>query len=325
MKIFFTLFLSGIVSVCMGQQLTQYSLYMLNPYSINPAYAGMENTLIATGVYRQQWSGLKGAPLSQQVNAHLPLYKFNSGLGLRVENNAIGAHRTTSAYLTYSYHLELGRSAILSVGASGGYLQYSLDGDKLRAPQGTYAEPGGVFDHNDPYLPEGKVTAGTPVGEAGIYLKIKKWSIGAAVQPILAPTLSTTKSGGFRLTPNRHYLMTATYAFNAGENVLVQPSVLVKSDITKTQTDISCLVRYRENIFAGTSFRGIGTKSKDALVLFGGFKLNERTILAYSFDIPLSALNSVNRGSHEILLRYDLNKTIGAGKLPPVIYNPRFL
>jgi hypothetical protein len=85
------------------------------------------------------------------------------------------------------------------------------------------------------------------------------------------------------------------------------------------------LARYRENIFAGASFRGIGTKGNDAAVLFGGFKLNERTILAYSFDIPLSPLNTVNRGSHELLLRYDLNKTIGAGKLPPVIYNPRFL
>jgi len=325
MKIIFTLILSGLLGTVCAQQLTQYSLYMLNPYGLNPAYAGMENSLIATGVYRQQWSGLKGAPLSQHINAHLPLYRINSGLGFRLENDGIGAHRATAGYLSYSYHQALGRNTVLSMGVSGGYLQYSLDGDKLRAPQGTYVEPGGIFDHNDPYLPEGKVTAGTPVGEVGLYLKIKKWSIGAAVQPVFAPSLSTTKSGGFRLTPNRHYLMTVNYAFDAGENVQVQPSVLVKSDITKTQTDISCLARYRENIFAGASFRGIGTKGNDAAVLFGGFKLNERTILAYSFDIPLSPLNTVNRGSHELLLRYDLNKTIGAGKLPPVIYNPRFL
>jgi hypothetical protein len=32
----------------------------------------------------------------------------------------------------------------------------------------------------------------------------------------------------------------------------------------------------------------------------------------------------VNRGSHELMLRYSLNKPVGRGTLPPVIYNPRF-
>ena len=84
------------------------------------------------------------------------------------------------------------------------------------------------------------------------------------------------------------------------------------------------MLRWRENIFAGASFRGFGNNSKDAAMLIAGLKLNEKTTLAYAFDVPLSPLNTVNRGSHELLLRYSLNKPIGIGKLPPVIYNPRF-
>lgn len=306
-----------------AQQAPQYSLYMLNPYAYNPASAGLENSLIVNGVYRQQWSGLKGAPVTQHVNAHMPLYVISSGVGLRVDNDVIGAHSVTQAVLTYNYQMELGRSSLLSFGFSGGYLQYALDGSKLRAPEGTYVEP--VFSHNDDLLPEGNVRAGTPIFEIGVFAQLNKLEIGVAMQPVYAPALqSNNSSGNFKLQTVPHYNAMASYSFNVSDDLMLRPAFLVKSDIAETQTEISLVARWRENIFAGASFRGFTKNSKDAAVLLAGVKLNEKTLLAYAFDIPLSALNVANRGSHELLIRYNLNKQIGAGKLPPVIYNPRF-
>ena len=106
-----------------AQQVPQYSLYALNPYAHNPAYAGLENTLVATGVYRQQWSGLSGAPATQHVNAHLPIYAISSGVGLRIENDLIGAHNTTMATMSYSYQMDVSRSTLLSFGLSAGWLE----------------------------------------------------------------------------------------------------------------------------------------------------------------------------------------------------------
>ncbi|MCY7327531.1 MAG: type IX secretion system membrane protein PorP/SprF [Saprospiraceae bacterium] len=326
MKYFFTpiiVYLS-FVTAALAQQAPQYSLFMLNPYATNPAYAGLENTLVATGVYRQQWSGLKGGPVTQHINAHLPVYVIHSGVGLKIENDAIGAHRTTQVLLSYNYQIELGRSALLSLGASAGYMQYALDGDKLRAPQGTYAEPGGIFTHNDDYLPEGKVQAGTPIFEVGVYLQARSLEVGVAIQPVFAPVLQAGSDGSFQLQPVRQYLFSAMYTIGVGENVKVKPSVLLRSDARETQMEFSTLIRWRENIFLGGSFRGFTRTAKDAAVLLAGLKINEKATLAYAFDIPLSPLNTVNRGSHELLLRYSLNQPIGAGKLPPVIYNPRF-
>lgn len=317
------LLLWGVITLLPAQQTPQYSLYLLNPYAYNPAFAGMENSLVATGVYRQQWSSLNGAPETQHLNVHLPLYMISSGIGLKVENDKIGAHRSTQALLSYSFHQELGRETVLSLGLSGGYLQYSLDGAKLRSPEGSY-EPVGVFLHNDPLLPEGKVNAGTVVVEAGLYLRWKELAVGVATQPVYAPVLEAQSNGSFRLQPVRHYMGMLAYQFPIGRNVTVKPGVLVKTDLTETQTEISAIIRWRENIFAGASFRGLSSSSRDAFVLLGGLRLNERTTLAYSFDIPLSALETAHRGSHEILLRYELNKPLGEGKLPPVIYNPRF-
>jgi hypothetical protein len=165
-----------------------------------------------------------------------------------VENDNIGAHRNTQAILTYAFHRELGRDMVLSVGVSGGYLQYALDGTKLRAPDGIY-EPAGVIQHDDPYLPEGKVQAGTTIVEAGLHLQWKEFSFGVATQPVFAPVLEV------------------------GQNLAVKPGFLVKSDLTETQTEISAIFRWRENIFAGASFRGVSSSSRDALVLLGGLRL----------------------------------------------------
>ncbi len=305
-----------------AQQVPQYSLYALNPYAHNPAYAGLENTLVATGAYRQQWSGLAGAPATQHINAHLPVYAISSGVGIRIENDVIGAHNTTQAVLSYSYQMELNRSALLSFGLSAGWLQYNLDGTKLRAPEGTYAEPN--FSHNESVLPIGKESVGAPIFEAGAFLQLRKWEIGLSAQPVFATKLKEKGNGGWGLNPVQHYFIYAAYMLRMGENLTLKPSGLVKSDLTETQIEISAMARWRENTFAGVSIRGFGNTSKDAAVLFIGFKINEKTTLAYAFDIPISALSAAHRGSHELLVRYSLNKPIGVGKLPPVNYNPRF-
>ena len=307
-----------------AQQLPQYSLYMLNPYAFNPAVAGTDNTLVLNGVYRQQWSGLLGAPVGQHVNMHLPVYRFSSGVGLRLDNDVIGAHRTTQVALSYAYQLELGRSSLLALGVSGGYMQYALDGAKLRAPDGTYEEPGGTFTHNDAFLPEGNITAGALWGEAGIYFQHEDMQLGLAVQPAFAPDLEPVAGGAFRIRPVRHYVFTGAYKASLGDNVSIRPSILAKTDFSVTQIEISAVFNWRDYIFAGASFRGVIRDARDAAVVLAGWQINERSTVAYAYDLPLSALQAVNRGSHELMLRYSLNKPVGRGILPPVIYNPRF-
>ncbi len=308
-----------------GQQLPQYSMFMLNPYAYNPAYAGLENSLVVTGVFRQQWVDLNGGPATQQVNAHLPVYFLSSGVGLRMENDKIGAHRTASVALTYDYQKEIGRNSLLSLGVSGVFFQYALDGSKLRTPDGNYEDTqGGSIQHNDPNLPEGVVQANNWAIEAGAYFQSKFWEAGVAMQPIISPELKISNSGSLLLSLRSVYLASLSRKVNLGENIMVRPAVLFKSDLVASQTEIALNFFWRDNMMTGASFRGFGRTSKDAVAIFAGMKLNEKTTLAYSFDLPLSQLRQAHRGSHEILLKYNLNKSIGEGKLPPVIYNPRF-
>jgi hypothetical protein len=88
--------------------------------------------------------------------------------------------------------------------------------------------------------------------------------------------------------------------------------------------DFTTVVRYNDNIMIGTSFRGYNAQTVDAVVVMAGIKVTSDVTLAYSYDLPLSGLSVTNSGSHEVMLNYNLNREIGGGRLPKIIYNPRF-
>lgn len=308
------------LSLARAQQPAQYSLYMLNPMGWNPAYAGLDNSLSITGVFRQQWTGLEGSPVTQNISAHLPLYILSGGFGINVENDELGAERWTSATVAYNYQRELG-SGILAIGASGGMIQRLLDGSRIRTPDGSYFEPGNI-NHGDPILPLGQETATVPTFSAGIYY-ISEWmETGFSVRNIAE---SKAQFSLLDLTLKRNYNFNLGFHFDVSNSLSVHPSALVRSDLTQTQVDFSVILRYNDNIFTGASFRGYNTVSTDALAILAGFKLSEKLTLAYAYDLTLSDLNTVSNGSHEIALNFNLNKRIGAGRLPPIIYNPRSL
>jgi type IX secretion system PorP/SprF family membrane protein len=322
---FFTTYLLICCNIALfAQQTPQYSLYMLNPYNFNPAYAGLENSLVVNAVYRKQWTDLSGAPETQHVNAHLPVYIVSSGVGLKLENDNIGAHRRTKALLSYSFQREINRNNTFSIGLSAGYMQYSLDGKLLRAPEGNYEQTTGSFNHNDPNLPEGKVQTGTLVFEAGIYWQSKYLEFGVAALPLYTPKTILANNGTLQLQAKQYFSAMMVGNIEINDDLKMKPGFLVKSDLAATQAEISTIFKYRDNIMTGVSFRGFGNKSKDAIVAIFGLNLNDKTSFAYAFDFPLSSLRSVNRGSHEVQLKYNLNQPIGKGKLPPIIYNQRF-
>ena len=60
-----------------AQQLPQFTQYMFNTVSINPAYAGSRETLSIVGLHRSQWVGLEGGPTTQTLSLHSPLINDN--------------------------------------------------------------------------------------------------------------------------------------------------------------------------------------------------------------------------------------------------------
>ncbi len=303
-----------VVKSLQAQQPAQYSLWQFNMHHYNPAYAGLDNSLSATGIFRRQWTGLEGAPLTQSMNVHSPVLFLNSGFGLKFQNDLIGAEQNITATASYAYHLSLGRSNVLSFGINGGIFQKSIDGTKLNPRD---------VDQNDNLIPVGLVSAMTPIFSAGVFFKNESIKIGVSANNLLENSLpySYTANAGIQLV--RNYFAIFAYKYETG-NFSIEPSILVKSDLVETQLDFSATIYYGDNIFGGGTFRGFSSNTTDAVAIFGGWRVSNNVTLAYAYDIPMSALSSVNSGSHEIMMSYNLNKAIGTPMPAKIIYNPRF-
>lgn len=303
-----------------GQQPGHYSLFFMNKMHWNPAYAGLDNSLSITGAFRSQWVGLDGSPTSQNVNLHMPLYIARGGIGINAENDIFGAERLTSASLAYNYQLPLG-AGVLSIGVAGGIVQRSLDGSKLRTPEGNYTEPG-IIEHNDDLLPLVEETVIVPTFDAGLFYQSERLEIGVSAKNLLE---STADFSTVSLRLVRNYFAIVDAHLELSRAFKLHPSLFVRSDFTQTQTDVGFRLEYNDNIFGGASLRGYNSNSIDAAAILFGLKLSEKFTLAYAYDLTLSDLNVVSNGSHEIMINYNLNKPIGAGRPPNVIYNPRSL
>jgi type IX secretion system PorP/SprF family membrane protein len=271
-------------------------------------------------VFRAQWTELEGNPVTQNVSVHMPLYILSGGIGINVENDELGPEQWTTGTIAYNFQKEIG-SNVLAIGASGGIVQRTIDGSQLRTPEGQYVEPGSI-NHNDPILPLSSVSAMVPTFNAGVYLMNEWMEAGVSVRNI---TESAAEFDNFNLALKRNFAVNLGFHFDLSQTLSVHPSALLRSDLTQTQADFSVIMRYNNNIFGGASFRGYNTNSADAVAILAGFKLSEKLTLAYGYDITLSDLNLVSNGSHEISLNFNLNKRIGAGRPPAIIYNPRSL
>lgn len=302
-KHFYALIIGVLLSVItFAQHEPQFSQYMFSPVVFNPAFSGLEDAVVNVLDARSQWVDIPGAPQSQTLSSHLPLYRINSGVGIRLVNDKTGQLQTTAVSLSYAYHVKINKTTILSIGVSGGMAYQALDGSKLIAPQGSYE---GIVDHNDNYLPETLVSDIIPDLNSGIVLKSKKFELGISALHLLGQAFEYPTSAGstsIQYSPTGYVYL--SYLQKLGSNFHLRPTVLLKSDDIESMADVNLLLDYKNNLILGASFRGYLANQTDAVIIIAGWNISERLGINYSYDITLSGLSAVSQGSHELTIAY---------------------
>lgn len=316
-KSLITLLFWGMWTQGYTQMYPQNSLYLVDLYQVNPAYAGLERSLSINFNYRDQWSGFEESPRQLYVNAHMPVYLLNGGVGLSVISDQIGTLRFSSLNLSYSRVSNI-RNGLISGGVSLGYRSISLDGSKLITPDGVYQ--GGIMDHKDPRLQESLVSGNNLNYSLGVFIGTNSFDLGLSMDNLFLKSDQLKENTVSQYGVARFYgRLPLTW-----NELIFYPSLLVKTDFRVYQSDISCLVK-SGNIFGGLSLRGYNPNSLDSIVILGGIRVNRNYTISYSYDLGVSAIKSVSQGAHEININYNLNKLIGLGLPPEIIFNPRNL
>jgi type IX secretion system PorP/SprF family membrane protein len=292
-----------------AQQEKMFSQYMFNMLALNPAYAGSRDVLSATGLYRNQWSGIVGAPKTNSFTIDSPINSERVGLGFTAFNDQLGLENHTGFYGSYAFRIKLGERTTLALGLQGGVTNFRWNlAEAVLSAGGATNDP--AFANN--------VVKWLPNFGTGVYLSNDRGYLGISVPNLIENNLSGYDSGDLRAKQKRHYYMMA--GFVLGKNAIkVKPSMLVKYvniNSTPLGVDGNVNVWFHDRIAVGASYRynrfsGYTQNATQADAVVGLFELqlNEQLRFGYSYDYTTSSLNHskafLSVPTHEIMLRYE--------------------
>lgn len=319
------------VASAVAQQRPYYTQYIMNNYIINPAVAGIENYWDIKASHRMQWVGLQDAPVTTYFTIHGPLKKsdygresattvhapgsnprgeaywqdYNSvephhGVGFTILNDKTGPLNRFTAYGSYAYHLGISPRTSLSAGVSVGISNMSLDASKLNFGT-TTVDPAvagsGVLNRIKPDI------------SAGLWLYSADYFIGLSAQQIIPQPISyannTVSLEGGKLVP--HLFLSAGYRMSLTDDISMLPSAMLRYvNPLPLGLDVNVKMQYQDFLWAGASYR-----YKDGFAGMLGINISNTFNIGYSYDFQTSQLNTVSKGTHEILIGFLLGNRYG--------------
>jgi type IX secretion system PorP/SprF family membrane protein len=280
----------------MAQQDAQYTQYMYNTISVNPAYAGSRGVLSIAGLHRSQWVGLDGAPTTQTLNLHTPISE-RVGLGFSIVNDEIGNGTNQDTYFdaAFSYTVPTSDEGRLSFGLKAGGHFLNIDFNQLRNYDPSTA-PAGQANIDKKFSPN---------FGAGVYYHTEKFYAGLSVPNFLQTEHfdSSGNSSSFLAQERMNWYLISGYVFEVNPDFKLKPAVLFKAvQGAPLQIDLSASALVNDKFSLGLAYRWDAALS--ALV---GFQLNEKLMFGLAYDREITELGNTafNDGSFEIFLRYE--------------------
>lgn len=295
MKKVIALLICFVVVRSFGQQEAAYSHYSFNTLAINSGYAGSRDALTVTGLHRSQWISFPGAPNTQTLTVHTPLFKENLGLGLTVLNDKIGPTRTSGVFVDIAYKMQVGLKGKLSFGLKGGINLRRVDLASITTIQ-----------EGDPNFFASVSSQTLPNFGFGLYYQLPRFYAGLSTPKLLQNKFNTdpenTSPDLGKETPHLYVISGTVIDLSKPMLLKLKPSTLIKiTGGAPIQIDLTALVYYNESLWAGPTFR-----SGDAFGILAGINVTRQFGIGYSFDWSYTnATGRYNSGSHEIMLRYD--------------------
>lgn len=282
-----------------AQQDAQFTNYMYNPLSFNPAYAGSRDVLSIIGLYRSQWIGLDGAPRSLNFGMHSPVGE-KVGLGLNITHDEIFLAQETYIDAAFSYTLDVSDKGKLNLGIKGGV--HLLDINSNRANLGPY-------DQNDA-LANIDLNRFSPQVGAGLFYYTDRFYLGFSVPNMLETehfddaAISRNTNSSATAKERVNYYITTGHTFPINDNLLFKPAILTKIVAgAPLQVDLSGNMLIHDVLTLGLAYRWSAAISGLAAV-----QVSDQILIGFAYDWETTELQQYNDGSFEVFLRFELFK-----------------
>jgi len=284
-------------NVAFSQDQIQYSQILKTQGLLNPAYNGVRDMVSGIILYRNQWTGIDGAPVSEAINIHSPINMLDGlGGGIVVTRDQVALDEKINAYAAISYHINFNDDkARLSFGLQGGINSFRVDLSKVISDKGSI-DP--LFSSQQSWL--------KPNFGAGVFYYTNNFFAGLSVPEMFYYTSSTSTYS----TKNFQYFYYAGYLIDKLQDFKLKPAILVEQMAgTPLQLDVSFNTYYKDIVGVN-----IGWRRNDALIFGIDYNITPFLGISYSYDYTLSTLNLISKGSHEISITFEISKTPSAVK-----------
>ena len=265
-----------------AQQLPQFTQYMFNTISVNPAYAGSRETLNVTALHRSQWSGLDGNPETTTFSIHTPLKNEKIGLGLSYIRDDLGFENTNYVYGDFSYTVPLSYNVNLSFGLKGGFTSYSKqDADPVDGA-------------------ETAITIYQPNFGAGAYVSSNRWYVGLSSPRILN---NTVEQGTFDSLERTNYFAIAGLVIDLSLDIKFRPSILARAVNGAPATyDATAGFLFYEKFWAGATYRFNDLSNFGAYM---DYQVTKDIRIGYAYDLLSQEIRGLSSGTHEVILIFE--------------------
>jgi type IX secretion system PorP/SprF family membrane protein len=287
-----------------GQLAPVTNQYVLNPLTINPAYAGNRGVLNLAAFYRKQWVGIKGAPETMTFAADAPVLDNKVGLGLIIVSDRLGVTKENTFITNYAYNIPLGEGS-LSFGLGAGLITTNTAYSDL-----VVLDPG-----DDLYLTDSR-TFVVPSFSFGTYYSNRNYFLGFSIPKFVGYKFNYDKNKySLTVDPSQYsFLLNTGYAFNLSPKVDFVPSTLINfTPGRKMLYDLNGIFNFSNRFWAGASYRS--ARSMGALIQL---QINNQFRVAYTYDFDTGTMGGYSNGSHEIMLRYEFRYKVNV--VDPLVF-----
>jgi type IX secretion system PorP/SprF family membrane protein len=297
---FFLIYTEGVVA----QQEGSMTLFMYNPWAVNPAAAGYRDLPSVVLYHRSQWLGFKGAPTIQSVNLNAPAFKSRRlGVSMGLTNRRAGYFQSQTGNLALSYSLIKTGNFAIRMGLQGSLRRFTTRFDQAEDILILQADRSIPPRLSTRYF--GNIGFGTLATYGDSYL-------GFSVPFYLPSLIGINPYTTVTAAEAAHFYLMGGLSFQVAEGIALKPQAMikyVKNAPWNIESNVSMMVK--ERITLGVSYRtgrtnigGIGESASMTMML----QLNERYALGGAYDWIISPIGQFSYGSFEMLMRYDLKK-----------------
>jgi type IX secretion system PorP/SprF family membrane protein len=295
-----------LVQLAQAQQDVQFTQYMFNLQSVNPAYAGSKTDLTFLFLSRNQWVGLEGSPKTQCAAIQMPVKKLNLGLGISYIRDKIGPLTTDKIDVDVAYRFKISSKGNLSLGVKAGVDQKNVNLLGLSP-----------VEKNDPMYVNDLYTKLSPTFGAGVFYNTDHFYLGFSTPKLNESDLSTDGSAVMKGNDKqlRHYYLISGYVMDINNHLKFKPTIHAKYVRNAPMSfDLSTSLMFNDRFVAGVSYR-VG----DSFGAMFQANLFRNVWVGYAYDYTTTRLQKYNYGSHEIMLVFDVYK-----RAKDIIKSPRF-